>query len=268
MARILLRTLIVLAAVCLGGNAVAQDKGGDYKLGPGDNIRIIVFQNPDLTIETRVAESGSVSYPLIGQAIVGGLTLDAAERKIASALKDGGFVQQPQVNIQLLQVKGNQVAVLGHVQRPGRYPLETFNTKVSEMLAVAGGIAPSGADAVIIVGIRNGKPYRKEVDFPALFLDHTQVDDVTLAGGDAVYVHRAPMFYIYGEVQRPGSYRIERSMTLQQALVIGGGPSPRGTEWGIKVFRRGASGQTEKISPEMDTPIQTDDVIYVRESIF
>ncbi|MBL8489004.1 MAG: hypothetical protein JNK22_18215, partial [Rhodocyclaceae bacterium] len=54
-----LRILMVLSAMILGGSALAQDKGGDYKLGPGDNIRIIVFQNPDLTIETRVAESGS-----------------------------------------------------------------------------------------------------------------------------------------------------------------------------------------------------------------
>lgn len=263
-----LRTLMVLAAMIFGGSALAQDKGGDYKLGPGDNIRIIVFQNPDLTIETRVAESGSITYPLIGQAIIGGLTLDAAERKIAAALKDGGFVQQPQVNLQLLQVRGNQVAVLGHVLRPGRYPLETFNTKVSEMLAIAGGIAPTGADSVIIVGTRDGKTYRREVDIPALFLEGKMNEDLVLAGGDAVYVHRAPMFFIYGEVQRPGSYRIERGMTLQQALVIGGGPNPRGTEWGIKVFRRNPGGQAEQISPDMQAPIQTDDVIYVRESIF
>ncbi len=255
--------------LCLvGGWALAQEAAADYRLGAGDAVRVMVFQNPDLTLETRVSESGTITYPLIGVAQIGGLTLDAAEKKIAQALKDGGFVQQPQVNVALLQNRGNQVAVLGHVLRPGRYPLETFNMKVSEMLAVAGGLAPTGADTVIITGTRKGTRFRKEIDVPVLFLEGNLGDDITLAGGDTLYVHRAPVFYIYGEAQRPGSFRIERNMTLQQALATGGGPNPRGTEWGIRVFRRGADGKVEKLSPELTDPVLPDDVIYVRESLF
>ena len=103
---------LVLAAT--GLNAAAQTKAQpDYPLGAGDALRIQVFQNPDLTIETRVSENGSVTYPLIGAVELGGLSIAAAEKKIATALEKGGFIKQPQVTILLTQIRGNQVAVLG-----------------------------------------------------------------------------------------------------------------------------------------------------------
>jgi len=266
MTKALIRTLSLLAAF-FALSAVAQDKL-DYPLGAGDAIRVQVFQNPDLTIEARVSENGSITYPLIGAVDLGGLSISAAEKKIAGALKSGGFVQQPQVNIVLIQVRGNQVGVLGQVNRPGRFPLETFNTRVSDMLAAAGGATTVGDDIAIVTGLRNGKPFRKEIDIPALYLGDNNADDIILSGGDTIYVHRAPVFYIYGEAQRPGSYRIERGMTVMQALAQGGGPTVRGSEMRLRLHRKNAAGVIENISPEMTDAVQANDVIYVRESIF
>ena len=246
----------------------AQDKFNDYQLAAGDVIRIQVFQNPDLTLESRVSESGTITFPLVGTVKIGGQAIGAAEQAIAKSLRDGGFVQQPQVNIVLLQNRGNQVSVLGQVGRPGRFPLETFNIRVSEMLAIAGGIASSGADTIIITGIRDGKRFRKEIDLPGLFLKESAEGDMVVSGGDVIYVHRAPMYYIYGEVQRPGTYRVERNMTIQQALANGGGPTVRGTEWLLRLYRRNAEGRLEKVSPEHSELIQPEDVLYVRESLF
>ena len=128
--------LLSLAVFSVIGQA-AEDN--DYRLGAGDTMRIVVFQNPDLTTEVRVSESGVISFPLLGSVELGGLTVTAAEKKIADMLKEGKFVQQPQVNIVLTQIRGNQVSVLGQVNRPGRYPLETFNTHLSDVLALSGG---------------------------------------------------------------------------------------------------------------------------------
>jgi len=262
--------IFVLLASFSATSAVEQDKLAqlEYPLGAGDAIRILVFQNPDLTIDTRVSENGSITYPLIGSVELGGLSIAAAEKKIAKALKEGGFVQQPQVNIVLVQVRGNQVGVLGQVNRPGRFPLETFNTRVSDMLAAAGGATAGGDDVVIVTGIRNGKPFRKEIDIPALYLGDNNEADMVLSGGDTIYVHRAPVFYIYGEAQRPGAYRIERDMTIMQALAQGGGPTMRGSEWRLRLHRKNALGVVEKLSPEMTDPVLPNDVIYVREGIF
>lgn len=255
--------LLMLLAAC---SAYAQ--APEYHVGPGDNVRIVVFQNPELTLETRVTENGTISYPLVGILKIGGMPLAAAERVIAKALDAGSIVKQPQVTLQLLQNRGTQVSVLGSVQRPGRFPLETVNTRVSEMLAIAGGIAPGGADTVIVTGTRDGKPWRKEIDLPTMFLGNKLHDDVVVAGGDVIYVHRQPMYYIYGQVQRPGSYRLERGMTIRQALAQGGGPTERGTERGLVVYRRGEGGKLESLTPGLGDMVSQDDVLYVKDSVF
>ncbi len=261
-------TLLIMLAALLSTGAAAQDKASDYRLGDGDNIRITVFQNPDLTLETRVSETGTITFPLVGTVKVGGLTIAAAAQALASALQSGNFIQKPQVNIQLLRNLGNQVSVLGQVGRPGRFPLETFTTRLSEMLAIAGGISSNGADSAIVTGTRDGKPFRKEVDIVGMFLENNLQEDLIVAAGDVIYVHRQPMFYIYGEVQRPGSFRIERGMTIRQALAQAGGLTQRGTERNFGVFRRSGDGSITNSAADLNAPVLPDDILYVRESLF
>jgi polysaccharide export outer membrane protein len=83
-----------------------------------------------------------------------------------------------------------------------------------------------------------------------------------------IYVHRQPVFYVYGEAQRPGSYRVERGMTFRQALAQAGGLSARGTERGLRVYRRGLDGRIEVLAPDLNDPVRPDDVVHVRESLF
>jgi polysaccharide export outer membrane protein len=273
-----LRTALVLALMVLLAPAVSAQETvpaasasaapANYRLASGDAIRVSVFQNPDMTLETRVSEDGTISYPLVGAIAIGGLDIASAEKKIATALKSGGFLREPQVNIELRRILGNKIAVLGQVNRPGAYPLETFNIKISQLLADAGGLAPGGADQLILTGTRNGKPFRKLIDIDALYRLDQSDQDIQVAGGDSIYVPRAPMFYIYGEVTRPGNYRIDRNMTMRQALAAGGGLTARGTERRLRVVRRNTEGVPEKISTDLNDPVQPDDVIYVNESIF
>ena len=112
------------------------------------------------------------------------------------------------------------------------------------------------------------RPMRRVIDLPSLFRTDGGGDDPVIHHGDAVYVERAPLVYIYGEVQRPGALRLERGMTLLQALAAGGGLTQRGTDKGIRVHRRDAQGQVQVLTPGMDDRIQDGDVVYVRESLF
>ena len=79
---------------------------------------------------------------------------------------------------------------------------------------------------------------------------------------------RAPVFYIFGEAQRPGVYRIERGMTIMQAFATGGGPTVRGSDTRLRLHRRNGNGVTEQITPVLTDPIRPNDVLYVRESLF
>lgn len=262
-----------LAAACAVAVAPAalwaqQAGNAQYRLAAGDVIRISVYQSADLTLETRLTEAGTISYPLLGSVALAGLTVTEAEKRIADGLRSGNFVKQPQVSIAVQQVRGNQVSVLGQVGRPGRYPLETGNVQLTDMIATAGGIVGAGADQIVVVGTRNGQPYRVEVDLPSVFGPNRRANDLTLQNGDVVWVDRAPVIYMYGEVQRPGSLRLERGMTVMQALAASGGLTQRGTERGLRVHRRDAQGQVRIVEPAMTDRLQADDIVYIRESVF
>ena len=263
--------LFLLLTICLFASAASAQAPTDYQLAAGDTIHILVYQNPDLTLDTRVSEHGIITYPLIGSLDVGGLSISAAEKKLGEALLKGGFVKSPQVNISLTQIIGNEVSVLGYVNRPGAYPLLTFNMRLTQILATAGGVVLGpvpGSNTVILSGARNGIPFTKHIDVPAIFLSDRPADDVVLAGGDSIFVPKAPMFYIYGQVNKPGQYPLERNMTVMQALASGGGPTLRGSENRIRMNRRAADGSMQKLSPDINDPVLPDDVIYVNEAFF
>ncbi len=264
---VLVCSLSLFALRPVGAQAVPPISKEEYRLGIGDVLRITVFQNPELTLEARVSESGVVSYPLLGSVKLGGLSLGQAEKRIADGLRDGNFVKQPQVSILVVTVRGSQASILGQVNKPGRYPLEQADTKLSDLLALAGGIAPNGSDTAVVSGQRDGKTFRKEVDVP-LVLAGRQSEDMIIQAGDVVFIDRMPMVYIYGEVQKPGAFRLERDMTLIQALAAGGGLTVRGTEKGLRVNRRGPDGKVKTLTPAMDDTLRDGDVVYVRESLF
>jgi polysaccharide export outer membrane protein len=220
-------------------------------------------------METRVNENGFISYPLLGSVKMSGYTVEAAEQHLAQELKRHDFVKDPQVNIVVTQVRANQVNVLGQVGHPGRYPLDLAGMRMTEVLALAGGVAAgAGSDTVVLVGERDGKPYRHEVDLPHIFAPGGRADDTVLMPGDTIWVDRAPQIYMYGEIQHPGTLRLERGMTVMQAVAAGGGATPRGTLKGLRVTRRGADGRMQTFEPSMEDSLKDGDVVFIRESLF
>ena len=266
----------LVLAICVGMagvDAVAQPStptaaAAEYRLGSGDVVRINVYQNPDLAIETRVTEAGLISYPLLGSIRVGGLSVTATEKLIADGLRSGNFVKQPQVTLVVTQVRGNQASVLGMVNRPGRYPIEVADMRLTDLLAMAGGTAVNGSDMVVVTGTRDGKPFRAEVDMPSVFATGGTGKDMLINNGDSIWVDRQPLVYIYGEVQRPGPMRVERGMTVMQSLATGGGLTQRGTQKGIRIHRKATDGKVQVMEPMLDDKVQDGDVVYVRESLF
>lgn len=330
------------------GLQVTHAQEPNYTLGAGDVIRVSVFNNPDMLLDTRISEAGLISYPLIGEVKVGGITTAAAEKRIASKLESGGFLKRPQVNILVVEFNSKLVSVLGSVLKPGRYPLERetsladllalaggttvegsdiititnqagekqdydlskigpnnvpvqdmkmlggetvfVNSKnisvmgqvlrpgkysivsgvrtVSDFLSMAGGVQPTGADEVTVITKRNGETKRYIVNVDDLFTSDDPAVNIELQTGDSIYVPRAPMVYIYGEVQAPGSYKIQRNMNIMQLISQAGGLTPRGTQRGIKIKRQNDAGETETIKPELTDMVQDDDVVFVKESLF
>jgi polysaccharide export outer membrane protein len=266
--------LLVAGAICaLMLMAVrSHGEGNDYKLGSDDSIATTVFDHPELSVALRVSKSGNITFPLLGVVSVSGLSTREVEELLVRKLSEGGFVRQPQVSVTVTDYQSQKVAVMGLVTRPGQYALTTSN-KVLDLLAQAGGLvngATAGAangvagdDAILVH--RDGT--KVKLDLNAMFEgDPTQNPPVS--GGDTVFVPRAPVFYIYGQVQRSGSYKLERDMTVDQAISAGGGLTLKGSEHRIIVKRRDAKGKTRDISVRGRDLVQPDDVINVREGWF
>ena len=263
-----LNAAIPVTLAALPSTAAAQAGARqEYVLGSGDALKITVYQSPDLSLETRVSESGAVSYPLLGQVRLGGLTISQAEKAIADGLRSGNFLKSPQVSILVTQVRGNQANALGMVGHPGRFPIEVAGMRLSDLLAMAGGISPTGADIVTFSGTRGGQPFRRTFDIAAITAG-SSTDDPVIQNGDTVFVDRMPQVYIYGEVQKPGVMRLERNMTVIQALAAGGGLTLRGTEKGVTIHRTQPNGRVEVIEPTLTDPVRDGDVIRVRQSLF
>jgi polysaccharide export outer membrane protein len=226
------------------------------KLGAGDAVRITVHQQPDLTTDARVSERGMVAMPLIGEVKLAGMSQVEAARAIADSLKKGQFLRNPQVTVAITTVRSKQVSVLGAVARPGRYALDDTSSKLSDVIAAAGGITPTGAETVTVM--RDGKEQRVAV----------LGKPFDLKGGETIHVERAPVFYIYGEVTRSGAYRIEPNMTVMQAIAAGGGMTPRGSDRRLKLRRAGADGKVAETDAKLHDAVKADDVIFVKEALF
>src|SRR5713101_2670413 len=254
-----------LAVMTLSVTAFGQSR---EILGGGDSVRITVFQNSDLTTETRISERGTITFPLIGEILLAGLTPAGAEARIAKQLIEGKFVLKPQVSLNVVRVRSRQVSVLGQVAHPGRYPLDDTSSSLTDLLALAGGIGPTGDDNVIVMVTRNGKTAKLEINVPTMYRTGDLSQNIQLQSGDTIFVQRAPVFYIYGEVQRAGTYRLEPDMTVMQALSVGGGVTPRGTDRGLKIRRKAGNGNFQTIDAHLTDPLEPNDVIYVRESLF
>ena len=262
------RLAVVQPPATAGAMPLPAATGKTLRLGPGDVVRIVVFQNADLTLECRVDGEGRITYPFLGALDVGGMTAAEVELLVARGLEQREVLRRPQVSAQVVQFRSQQVSVLGFVNRPGQYVLDLAYT-LSGALAQAGGVSPGGADSAVLSRLEEGRPVSREIDLVRMFRPGAAREgDVALQGGDVIYVHRAPSFYVYGEVQRPGQQRLERDMTVMQALAAGGGLTPRGTERGLRVTRRMPAGEMNTIDVTPDTRLAPDDVLYVRESLF
>ncbi len=257
--------LIILFFGIIGESNVTAAK--ESVLSPGDTLKIFVYGHPDLTTDTKVSESGNITFPLLGEILVNGLSQSAVERKIANLLESRDIIRKPQVNILAASLQSQMISVLGYVRNQGRYPIEGKRS-LTDVLAMAGGINLDGGEMVTLIRYDDNKSIKETIDVLEMVRSGNLAGNVTVRSDDLIYVERAPRFYIYGEVQRAGAYRLERNMTVIQALSVGGGLTLRGTERGLRIQRRDAEGNLQILNANSSDLVQPDDVIYIKESLF
>lgn len=263
---------VLLGAAIAVASAQAQTEGnnqGSYIIGAGDEIRITVYGQPELTADSQVSTSGIVVVPLIGNLSIAGKTSADAAYLIAERYQQGNILKNAQVNLLITKYRSQVVAILGKVNKPGKLVLEG-PTSLTQALAWAGGIAPTGSERLILTrSAKNGRLERTEYDLQKLLnYDADETPPVWLKDGDTLYVPNAGRFYLNGEVHSPGMYPLDRPLNVMQALGAGGGPTARASNSSIKLFRQQADGSVKELNAKPDDAVMDGDVLMVKESLF
>ena len=235
-------------------------------LAPGDVINLTVYGRPELTSTLYVSDTGTIDVPLAGMIPVAGLSPPQAGERVATAFREGEFLIDPQVNIVLGAVRSQQISIVGEVDKPGRYPIET-RTSILDALALAGGISEQGEQRAFILRRGEGGVDRFEVDLTDL-LNFGSGQVVELRAGDTVVVPKAQLFYVYGAVRSPGAYAIRDDLTVVEAIALAGGLTERGSSNRVQIKRKDEEGKSRQRNVDFDDAVLADDVINVRERIF
>jgi polysaccharide export outer membrane protein len=253
---------------------VAQAQTAAAVIQPDDVLKISVYGNPDLATTTRVMQDGTITFPLIGVVPVGGVTPAEAESRIADRLNRGGFVRRAAVSVfvdQRSAVMTRSATLLGQVGQSGQYSIDPSTpdgvTSLVALLAKAGGPTEKAADYCYLIRKEGGQPKRTRIDLIDLLQNGNVKADVALNNGDIVLVPQMDVFYIYGEVQRPGRYKLERDMTVMQGLSVASGMTPRGNVRGI-VLNRQSGTSIRATDASLEARLQPNDVVYVKTAVF
>jgi len=267
----------LLMVLTLSAPRVAlTQSAGDYVIGAQDVLSIAVFDQTDLGGKYAVELDGSFTFPLVGRVQAGGLTIRSFEVELKKRLADG-FFKNPQVTVAIEQYRSQRVFVTGEVRSPGAYPL-TGDMTLIEALAKAGSTTSTASEEVVVVRGTKGVDGPIAIDAAGdkeilrfnlkdLQSGAAAVRNIDLRDGDTIYIARAELVYIFGEVKNPAAYPIKTDTTVLQALSLAGGVTPNGAINRTKIIRV-VEGDKREISVKLTAIVQPGDTIMVPERYF
>lgn len=233
--------------------------GDGYVIGIGDTLDVAMVGADDFRGRVVVQQDGTIQLPYVGSLKATDKTLLQLGKEIADALDRGGYYVKPAIQVTVGQISSRYVTVLGEVGTPGLVPLDRAY-RASEMIARVGGIKPTGGETFFL---RRAGGEEISLTLEQIARGGPDADPV-VNPGDKIFVPEAPTFYIYGQVNAPGTFPIMNKMSLRMALARAGGLTSLGSDKRVTVIRGGEELKKFNLSD----PIQNDDVIVVGERFF
>ncbi|GJM16858.1 MAG: hypothetical protein DHS20C13_21850 [Thermodesulfobacteriota bacterium] len=227
----------------------------DYLIGPSDLLEIKVLEAEKLDTTERVDANGYINLSLIDDVQVKGLTPIRAEEKIEMLLKDGGYINNPHVNVFVVERKSNTVSVLGYVNEPGNYEL-IGKVTLLDALALAKGLDKEAGTTVYITREIGKRQEKIVVDLDELFEKTSPSNQANLliSSGDKIYVPEASDVFVDGAVGRPGSYPIDDGeTTLSQAISMAGGLASYANQGDVSLIRYLGDGRKEVVTVDLNS---------------
>lgn len=166
-----------------------------------------------------------------------------------------------------IYVSSRDVAVVGQLLRPAKYGIQGGMRKITDFISLAGGVNENAGEILFYTTSVSGTPLTEQINIDELFKAPNSSQNKQVYPGDVLYVPKAPQVYVYGEVQRPGMYKIDKNMTVMQAISKAGGLTTRGTQRSVKLHRKDEQNKVVKQSPNLTNVLQDEDVLYIEESL-
>lgn len=252
----------------------------DYRIGRQDLLEVQVFGVDELDQTVRVADDGSITMPLLGRLVVGGLTKTEVEQLIARLLRER-YVHDPQVTVFVKEFESRRVAVSGAVRSPGTYEMLGRKTLL-EMISMAGGLDEDEAGGKIIVfrPTPDGT-HRMSVDLEQLVYGADPSLNLAVAPGDIIYLPAVEKLRIFvtGAVRTPDVYEVpmDQPVTVLRAVTMAGGTTDRAAQKRVRIMRTDPNGERVTFEVNLkqimqgkaeDPLLQPDDIVLVPESFF
>lgn len=189
LAAVALAAVLGAASGCGGSHATTTLPSVPAKisnLGPGDTFEVNVYGEEDLSGKHRVAEDGSINFPLVGRLEVAGRGPAEIAEAIRAALQDRKLLRDPHVSVFLLEQTSAQISVMGAVAKPGSYQL-TRGMTIVQAISLAGGLTPiARGNDTIVTRKMDGQLQRFKV--PVESISEGRANDFPLEAGDIVFV--------------------------------------------------------------------------------
>lgn len=197
----------------------------DYRVGPGDVLEITVLGNADLSRSVTVQPSGSITFPLLNEVSVSGLTVSEIQRKMATLLQKD-FLVDPHVEVKVKEFLSQFVVVIGELNTPGRKVLRG-GSRLVDVLVDSGGFTPRASGEIVITRTEGSfeggaKVVRMRLGGTFSAQDYVGLE-LPLHNGDVITASARQYVTVEGEVQRPGRYAIEGELTVTGAISTAGG---------------------------------------------
>src|SRR6266852_4248961 len=250
------------------------DQNSRYTLGPQDQLKITVFDEPELTNIYRVDSDGFITFPMINKVAAGGITPVELQERIRTMLASG-YIRNVQVRVEVEGYKSQSVIVSGEVRAPGKIPMTGSMTLVEALAAAGSPTSSASNDVTVSRQKRNASGAvldTNDVDIIHVNVKDLQVGragrDHILQDGDLIHIPKAQLIYITGQVRTPGALVWESGMTLQQAIALAGGLTDRGSDRRIKADRIMADGKVKEVTLRLEDRVEANDTIKVPNKIF
>jgi polysaccharide export outer membrane protein len=252
----------------------------DYRIGRQDLLEIKVFDVQELNQTVRVADDGSITMPLLGRLVVGGLTKTDLERTIADLLEER-YVRDPQVTVFVREYQSKRVAVTGAVKKPDTYEMLGRKTLL-EMLSMAGGLDKDlGKEIIIFRRVEDAGTQRIPLDLEQLVYAADPALNLTVEPGDIIYVPTVEKIRIFvtGAVKQPDMYEVPRDepISVLKAVTLAGGTTDRAAMKRVQIMRSDPGGERVTLVVNLrrvrrgkaeDPLLQKGDIVLVPESFF